>query len=70
MKYGWLAVLIVFLFILIFVFWIYASTRYDDDVIELRVKIGEQNTKIEKLEKEIRLLKTDMHIIENKVSEK
>lgn len=70
MKYGWLAVLIVFLFILIFVFWIYASTRYDDDVVALRIRIEAQDLKIEKLEKEIRLLKTDMHTIENKVSEK
>lgn len=77
MKGAWTAILIVLVFILILLFWICSSTKYDDDFIKLRAQVIEQNGKInnlekdiEQLHKEIRLLRTDMDIKENGFPEK
>ena len=70
MKFGWLAVIFILLAVLILLFWIHSSTRYDDDIIEMKVKLIAQDKKIEDLEKELRLLKTDLDIAENGFPEK
>ena len=58
------------LFVLALLFWIEESTRYRDFTQKVEVKLMAKDLRIDELEKEIRLLKTDMHILEDKVSEK
>lgn len=70
MRGTWIAILIVLVFILVLLFWIHSSTRYDDEIIEMKVKLIAQDKKIEALEKELRLLKTDLDIAENGFPEK
>lgn len=77
MKGTWIAILIVLVFILILLFWISSSTKYDDDFIKMNALLIEQNAHLEKLSeetgelrKEIRLLKTDLDIKENGFPEK
>ena len=70
MKFGWFAVIFILLVVLVLLFWIHSSTRYDDDIIEMKVKLIVQDKRIEDLEKELRLLKTDLDIAENGFPEK
>ena len=70
MKLGWVAVIFILLVMLVLLFWIHSSTRYDDDFIEMKVKLIAQDKRIEELEKELRLLKTDLDITKNGFPEK
>ena len=70
MKFGWFAVIFILLVMLVLLFWIHSSTRYDDDIIEMKVKLITQDKRIEDLEKELRLLKTDLDIAKNGFPEK
>ncbi len=70
MKFGWFAVIFILLVMLVLLFWIHSSTRYDDDIIEMKVKLIVQDKRIEDLEKELRLLKTDLDIAKNGFPEK
>ena len=70
MKFGWFVVIFILLVMLVLLFWIHSSTRYDDDIIEMKVKLVVQDKRIEDLEKELRLLKTDLDITKNGFPEK
>ena len=63
MKY--LTAFIFCLFLVLLLFGIDLETRYKDYEAKTEIVIYNQNEKIKELEKEIRLLKTDMEMLEN-----
>lgn len=62
--------LITAIFVLVVLFWIDSETRYRDFTDRIEVELMTRDIKIQQLEKEVRLLKTDLDIIENGFSEK
>ena len=63
MKY--ITAFIFCLFLVVLLFGIDLETRYKDYEAKIEIVVYNQNEKIKELEKEIRLLKTDMEILEN-----
>lgn len=59
-----------FLFVLALLFWIDSATRYRDFTDRIETELMIKDLRIEQLEKEVRILKTDLDIIENGFSEK
>lgn len=59
-----------FLFVLTLLFWIDSTTRYRDFTNRIETELMVKDLRIEQLEKEVRILKTDLDIIENGFSEK
>lgn len=62
--------LITAIFVLVLLFWIDSETRYKDFTDRIEVELMTRDIRIQQLEKEVRLLKTDLDIIENGFSEK
>jgi hypothetical protein len=62
--------LITAIFVLVVLFWIDSETRYRDFTDRIEVELMTRDIRIQQLEKEVRLLKTDLDIIENGFSEK
>lgn len=60
--YGLLTAL---LFVLALLYWIDSTTRYKDFTQKLEAENMAKELRIEQLEKEVRLLRTDMAILEN-----
>ena len=69
MKYFY-HLLIVCLIVIACLFWIDSTTRYRDFTEKIEVELSEKELRIKQLEKEVRLLKTDLDIKENGFSEK
>lgn len=69
MKYFY-RFLTLFLFVLALLFWIDSTTRYRDFTNRIETELMVKDLRIEQLEKEVRILKTDLDIIENGFSEK
>lgn len=65
--YGLLTVL---LFVLALLYWIDSTTRYRDFTQRVEAENIAKELRIEQLEKEVRLLKTDLDIKENRFREK
>lgn len=65
--YGLLTVL---LFVLALLYWIDSTTRYRDFTQRVEAENMAKELRIEQLEKEVRLLKTDLDIKENGFREK
>ncbi len=53
------------LFVLALLFWIESETRYQDFTQKIEAENMAKELEIQQLKKEIRLLKTDMDILEN-----
>ena len=62
--------LITAIFVLVLLFWIDSETRYRDFTDRIEVELMTRDIRIQQLEKEVRLLKTDLDIIGNGFSEK
>lgn len=62
--------LVTAIFVLVILFWIDSETRYRDFTDRIEVELMTRDIRIQQLEKEVRLLKTDLDIIENGFSEK
>lgn len=58
-------ILVFCLFLVVLLFGIDLETRYKDYEAKIEIVVYNQNEKIKELEREIRLLKTDMEILEN-----
>ena len=69
MKYFY-HLLVVCLLVIACLFWIDSATRYSDFTKEVEVELSAEELRIQQLEKEVRLLKTDLMIKENGFSEK
>lgn len=68
MKYFY-HLLIVCLIVIACLFWIDSTTRYRDFIEKVEAESLTRDIRIEQLEKEVRLLKTDLDIKENGFSE-
>lgn len=64
MKYFYHLVTLL-LFVLALLFWIESETRYNAFVQKIEAENMAKDLHVQQLEKEIRLLKTDMDILEN-----
>lgn len=62
--------LVVCLLVIVCLFWIDSTTRYKDFTEKLEAELMSKDLRIQQLEKEVRLLKTDLEIKENGFSEK
>lgn len=60
----------VILFALACLFWIDSVTRYRDFTERVEVELSEKELRIQQLEKEVRILKTDVNINKNGFPEK
>lgn len=69
MKYFY-HVLTLLLFVLACLFWIDSTTRYKDFTEKLEAESMAKDLRIQQLEKEVRILRTDVDILENGFSEK
>lgn len=58
------------LFVLFLLFWIESETRYNDFTQRVEAELLTKDMRIQQLEKEIRLMRTDIDIMENGFSEK
>ena len=69
MKYFY-HLLVVCLIIIACLFWIDSTTKYREFTEKLEVELMAKELRIQQLEKEVRLLKTDVDINKNGFSEK
>lgn len=69
MKYFY-CVLTLLLFVLACLFWIDSTTRYKDFTEKLETELMAKELRIQQLEKEVRILRTDLDVLENGYSEK
>ena len=60
----------VILFALACLFWVNSTTRYKEFTEKLEAELTTRDLRIQQLEKEVRLLKTDISINKNGFSEK
>lgn len=63
-------VMTLILFVLACLFWIDSTARYKDFTEKVEVEMSAKELRIQQLEKEVRLLKTDVDILENGFPEK
>ena len=61
---------ILFLFVLALMFWIESETRYRDFEQRVEAELEAKDLRMQQIEKEIRLLKTDLDITKNGFSDK
>lgn len=64
MKYFY-HLITLFLFVLALLFWIESETRYRDFERKVEVELMAKDLRIQQLEKEIRIMRTDLDIMEN-----
>lgn len=69
MKYFY-HLLVTCLLIIACLFWIDSVTRYRDFTEKIEVELSEKELRIQQLEKEVRILKTDVNINKNGFSER
>lgn len=69
MKYFY-HLLVICLLIIACLFWIDSVTRYRDFTEKIEVELSEKELRIQQLEKEVRILKTDVNISKNSFPEK
>ena len=69
MKYFY-HLLVICLIIIACLFWIDSTTRYRDVTERVEVELSEKELRIQQLEKEVRLLKTDVNINKSGFPEK
>ena len=63
-------IIILCIFVLAVLFWIDSTTRYRDFTEKVETELIVKDLRIQQLEKEIRLLRTDLEIMEKGFSEK
>ena len=64
MKYFY-QILTVCLFVLALLFWIDSTTRYTDFTQKVETELMVRDLRIQQLEKEVRIMRTDLNIMEN-----
>lgn len=69
MKYFYHLLTVCFI-VLACLFWIDSTTKYKDFTEKVEVEMSAKELRIQQLEKEVRLLKTDVSIIKNGFPEK
>ena len=69
MKYFY-HLLVICLLVITCLFWIDSVTRYRDFTEKIEVELSEKELRIQQLEKEVRILKTDVNINKNGFPEK